>query len=71
VVPPPVRSRAIVAVTLSQKIFCFRFEANHLPIAAVSFHKRGGSRSSRNAGRDTVDAGSRLTSGADADGEVV
>ena len=39
------------------KIFRFRFEANHLPMAGVSFHKRGGSRSSRNAGRDAVDAG--------------
>jgi hypothetical protein len=37
----------------------------------VLSHKRGGSRSSRNAGRDAVDAKVSLTSDTDADGKVV
>jgi hypothetical protein len=37
----------------------------------VSPDKRGGSRSSRNARWDAVDAEAPLTNGADADGEVV
>ena len=38
------------------KIFGFSFEANQSPLRGVPLHRRGGSRSSRSAGRDAVDA---------------
>jgi len=37
-------------------------------IPAIPSHQKGGSRSSRNAGRDAVDAEVPITNGADADG---
>ena len=53
------------------KIFRFSDRANHWIESAVSPGKRGGSRSSRNARRDAVDAEALLTRGAEAYGEVV
>jgi len=56
----------------------FRFSENNLtsPQITCMFRpsrstKRGGSRSSRNAGRDAVDAEVPITNGTEADGEVV
>jgi hypothetical protein len=58
---------------LPAKIFRFARRANHLYKPPPSrLDKRGGSRSSRNAGRDAVDAdGAARRAAQDADGEVV
>ena len=53
------------------KIFRFRDRANHWMNRPVSPDKRGGSRSSRNARRDAVDADVPRTNGMEAYGEVV
>ena len=54
------------------KIFRFPRRANQrYQLAPSRPDKRGGSRSSRNAGRDAVDADVPLTNGADAYGEDV
>ena len=53
------------------KIFRFRGWANLDLNRPVSPDKRGGSRSSRNARRDAMDADALLTNGAEAYGEVV
>ena len=71
--PRPTGRFGVVAAVKphSKKYFCFAFHPNHLHIPAVSSHTEGRIAIVTDAGRDAVDAAALLTSGADADGEVV
>ena len=66
------RINVILAVqSLREKFSAFPVGQITFTKSPVPSLKRGGSRSSRNARRDAVDAAAPLTNGAKADGEVV
>ena len=64
------KTRQALFVSVLQKLKLIPVNISSMFRASRS-NQRGGSRSSRNAGRDAVDADAPITNGADADGEVV